>query len=161
MQPGKTVIIGMGNALLRDDGVGIAVARELNRRLATSADIDVLELETGGIRLMEAMVGYRQAYVVDAMVTGTNAPGLVRPFALSEIITTKNTYSSHDTDFCTALEMGRLLGLTLPDAISIWGIEAADVETFGESLSPSVQSAVPRVVEEILQEIARSKETNG
>jgi hydrogenase maturation protease len=146
----KSVIIGMGNPLLTDDGVGISVARKVGEYLQERNDVDCLELHTGGIRLMEAMVGYDRAYVVDAMVTGEHEPGTVRPFLPSEFITTRNTVSTHDTDLSTALEMGRLLGMKLPDEVRIWGVEAQEVENFGEELTEPVSAAVPLIVENIL-----------
>lgn len=154
MESAKTVIIGMGNPLLTDDGVGVAVARELGETLLDRDDIDVIELYHGGMRLMEAMVGYRRAYVVDAMLTGTVPPGTVREFDPAEFVTTKNTFSTHDTDFQTAVEMGKLLGLRLPDEVRIWGVEAAEVETFSETLTCAVAEAVPRVIDHILQDFA-------
>ena len=89
----KSVIIGMGNPLLTDDGVGASVVKEIGGKLREQDDVDCLELYTGGIRLMEAMAGYDRAYVVDAMVTGEHKPGTVHPFAPFEFITTKNTVS--------------------------------------------------------------------
>ncbi|KAF0221567.1 MAG: hydrogenase maturation [Geobacteraceae bacterium] len=149
----KSVIIGMGNPLLTDDGVGASVVRQIEETLRKRIDVDCLELYTGGIRLMEAMVGYDRAYVVDAMVTGEHEPGTVHSFSPTEFITTKNTVSSHDTDLSTALEMGKLLGMKLPDEVKIWGVEAREVETFGEELTEGVAAAVPQVVEHILQDL--------
>lgn len=149
----KSVIIGMGNPLLTDDGVGARVVRRLGENLRERDDVECLELCTGGIRLMEAMVGYDRAYVVDAMVTGRHAPGTIHPFSPEEFVTTKNTISTHDTDLMTALDMGRLLGMKLPDTVRIWGVEAREVEAFGEELSGAVAAAVPLVVEHILQDL--------
>lgn len=147
-----TVIIGMGNRLLSDDGVGIAVASEVAARIGAD-DLTVLELNSGGIRLMEAMVGYRRAIVVDAMLSGAE-PGSVCRFDPDSFVTTKNTTSSHDTDFVTAFKTGQMLGIPLPEQVTFWGIEALECAVFGEELSLAVAAAVPLAATMIISELA-------
>lgn len=147
-----TVIIGMGNPLLTDDGVGIAVARSVGERLCRQTGLTVKELHTGGIRLMEAMAGFKRAVVVDAMLTGA-PPGTLQRFDPAGFVTTKNTFSSHDTDFATALDLGKLAGVPLPEQVSFWGIEAGEFDLFGERLTDPVAAAVAGAVERIVAEI--------
>lgn len=152
-----TVIIGMGNPLLSDDGVGIAVAHAVGERLQQLMPLSVIELHTGGIRLMEAMTGFKRAVVVDAMVSGVPA-GTLRRFDPQDFVTTKNTFSSHDTDFVTAYELGVMAGVFLPERISFWGIEAREVDFFGESFTDEVAAAVPGAVDRIVAEIMEWEE---
>lgn len=147
-----TVIIGMGNPLLSDDGVGIAVAHAVAERLKGLVTLTVTELHTGGIRLMEAMAGFRRAVVVDAMLTGV-APGTVRRFDPRDFVTTKNTFSSHDTDFASAYDLGRLVGVQLPEQVSFWGVEAREFDLFGELFTDEVAAALPVAVSRIVAEI--------
>lgn len=147
-----TVIIGMGNRLLSDDGVGYAVAAAVAERLKGRMDLTVTELQTGGIRLMEAMAGFRRAVVVDAMLSGS-PPGTVQRFDPKEFVTTKNTFSSHDTDFATAYDLGVLAGVLLPEQVSFWGIEAREFDIFGERFTAEVAAALPAAVERIIAEI--------
>lgn len=149
----KTTIIGIGNPLLSDDAVGILTIRRLREILAEREDIVLQELYTGGIRLMEAMSEFRRAWVVDAMVTGTVPPGTLRRFSPADFVATRHAASSHDTDLATALETARLLGIRLPREVTIWGVEAAEVNLFGETLTPAVAMAVPRVISGILDEL--------
>jgi hydrogenase maturation protease len=150
----KTVIIGMGNPLLRDDGVGIQAVRALEPVVGTRRDVDLLELYTGGIRLMEEMAGYDRAFVVDAMVTGRHEPGTVVAFSQEDFISTRRTNSTHDTDFRVSLEMARFLGLPIPDDIRFWGVEATDVDSFSEELTGPVEAAIPAIMECILASLA-------
>lgn len=147
-----TVIIGMGNPLLSDDGVGIAVARAVAERLRRSMELTVTELHTGGIRLMEAMAGFKRAVVVDAMLKG-EAPGAVQRFDPKDFVTTRNTFSSHDTDFITAYDLGRMVGVPLPEQVSFWGIEAREFDLFGERFTAEVAAAVSGAVDRIVAEI--------
>ncbi|HIJ80321.1 MAG TPA: hydrogenase maturation protease [Desulfuromonadales bacterium] len=147
-----TVIIGMGNRLLSDDGVGIAVADGVGKYFDGRMDVTVSELHTGGIRLMEAMSGFRRAVVVDAMLSGA-PPGTIRRFDQHTFVTTKNTISSHDTDFATAFELGRLVGVHLPEQVSFWGIEAREFDLFSEKFTDEVAAAVSTAVRSIAAEI--------
>ncbi|HEY5512964.1 MAG TPA: hydrogenase maturation protease [Geomonas sp.] len=146
------VIIGMGNPLLSDDGVGIAVARAVAQRLRGRMNLTVTELHTGGFRLMEAMAGFQRAVVVDAMLSGAT-PGTLQRFDPKGFVTTKNTFSSHDTDFATAYDLGRMAGVPLPEQVSFWGIEAREFDLFGERFSDEVSAAVPGAVNLIVAEI--------
>ncbi|MEI6206643.1 MAG: hydrogenase maturation protease [Desulfuromonadales bacterium] len=148
----ETVIIGMGNPLLSDDGVGIAVAHAVAEHLKHRMDLTVTELHTGGIRLMEAMAGFKRAVVVDAMLSGAT-PGTIRRFDPHVFVTTKNTFSSHDTDFATACDLGRMAGVHLPEKVSFWGIEAREFDLFGERFTDEVSAAIPGTVNLIVAEI--------
>ena len=141
-----TVVIGLGNPLLRDDGAGIRAARALSRRLQGQADVEVIELYCGGLRLMEAMVGFERAVLVDAMQSGQVPAGTVQRFTVADFATTRNLRCAHDTSLDAALQLGRQLGLALPEQIEIWGIEATCLDTFGESLTRPVALGVRRLI---------------
>ena len=145
----KTVIIGIGNPVLTDDSVGIKVAQFIKERLKYRSNIDVCEAYAGGIVLMEAMIGYERAIIIDAMVTGNHIPGTVHTFMLSEISETKNLACTHNTNLSVALEIGTILGFSLPSEIRLLGIEAKDAETFGEELTKDVAKAVPVAAEKV------------
>lgn len=147
----RTVVIGLGNEILSDDAVGIHAARLI--RAQAPDGVCVTEVHAGGLRLMDAMVGFDRAVIIDAMESGGCPPGTISEIALSDIHATRNITSTHDTSLKTALEMGRLLGLELPTDISIWGIEARDTETFSEQLSAEVHDAMGRVVTRVLGDV--------
>ncbi len=154
---GGTVIIGMGNPQLSDDGVGLAVACAVAERLKDRMTLTVTELNTGGIRLMEAMAGFKRAVVVDAMLSGA-PPGSVQRFDPKDFVTTKNTFSSHDTDFATAYDLGVMAGVSLPEQLSFWGIEACEFDLFGECFTAEVAVAVPVAVERIVAQLVEWEE---
>ena len=64
---GKTLVIGLGNPIVSDDGVGLRVVQRLKTILADRDDVDVREDYRGGLQLMERMIGYERAIVVDAI----------------------------------------------------------------------------------------------
>jgi hydrogenase maturation protease len=141
------VIIGVGNPTRTDDGVGLRVARELRGR-----GVDVIELCAGGLRIMEAMQGYDEAVVIDAVESG-GIPGAIHRFRESDLAQTRNSGSTHDGSLALALAVGRAAGLRIPAAVRIWAVEAGDVETFSESLTPEVEAAVAPVTEAIWREM--------
>lgn len=149
----RTKIIGLGNEIRSDDGVGLHVLRQLRPHLEDRPSIELIELPWGGLRLMEHMTGCRRAIVIDAM-RGDGEPGSLRWLAPGEI-PTYHSASSHDVNLTTALELGRLNEAELPDdeEIYILGIEVEDVETYSDELTPALEAAVPRAVEAILEHL--------
>jgi hydrogenase maturation protease len=138
-----TLVVGLGNPILGDDGVGWRVAEALDARL-DDPDIEVRCLSLGGLALMEHLAGYRRALVIDAMVAGAE-PGSVNLLSTGTLAdrASHHTASVHDMSLTAALELGTRLGLDLPEEIAIVGIEAAPEFEFGETLSDPVARAIP------------------
>jgi hydrogenase maturation protease len=147
----KTLIIGLGNPLVSDDSVGLRVVERLKPLLSDRSDVEVSEDYWGGLRLMERMIGFDRAIVVDAIQTGA-AAGTIH-LLTPEGIATQRSASAHDVNLSTALEFGRQAGARLPEnrRIQLVGIEAADTLTFSEECTPAVEAAIPRAVEAVLK----------
>ncbi|NTV15174.1 MAG: hydrogenase maturation protease [Desulfobulbaceae bacterium] len=151
----RTIIIGLGNPLLSDDGLGLQAAALLRQRLGGAAQIEVIEAYTGGLELMELMVGYELAVVVDAVTSGCHQPGTLVELGLDDLRSSRNTSSTHDASLAVALETGKALGLKLPGALFFFGIEAGNAKDFGEKLTPQVNESLPLLVERVLMTLAR------
>ncbi|MEI8376413.1 MAG: hydrogenase maturation protease [Planctomycetota bacterium] len=148
--PMSTLIIGLGNPLVTDDSVGLRVAAGLREQLAGRSDVTVVDDYWGGLRLMEQMVGYDRAIVIDAICSGA-PPGTIHHLATDDLPTQRSA-SSHDMTLPTALTFGRQAGLRLPEdeAILLVGIEAEDILNFGETCTPAVAAAVSLAVADVL-----------
>jgi len=147
----KTLVIGLGNPLLRDDSVGLRVVQQLRPLLAGYSDIEIVEDYRGGLRLMERMVGFDRAIIIDAICTGAK-PGTIHLLSPDDIPTQRSA-SAHDVNLPTALKFGRTSGAHLPanEAIFLVGIEAADIQTFDdEKLTPEVEASVSLAIEAVL-----------
>jgi hydrogenase maturation protease len=153
----RTVVVGLGNPVRADDGVGLAVARLVRERLGDATNIDVTELGAGGLRLAEAVSGYDRAIVVDALECG-GAPGTVRRLGLDDLGGCRTVACAHDTSLPTALAVWRTLGAEVPAEVTIFGIEVQDVDRFTEQLTDQVARAVPGAAEAVLHEICRLSE---
>lgn len=158
----KTIIIGLGNPILTDDGVGVKVAYEVEKALSLQSpvsDIHITEASVGGLRLMEMMIGYDRAIIVDAFTNGTdNRPGRMHRMTLDDLRTispTQHSASAHDTTLVTALASGKKLGLHLPDEMVVFAIEVANVADFGEEMTTAVSDAIPGAVTAVLAELKR------
>lgn len=152
---GRTVVVGVGNPVLTDDGAGIRAAELLRSRLAPGQPVDVVELWAGGLRLMEAMVGYDSAVVIDAMTSGRVEPGTVVELEVSDLPVTRNVSCLHDTNLPIALELGREAGVPLPASIRIFGIEALDVTTYSERLTEPVAAGLPGLLGRVMDVLRR------
>jgi len=144
----KTLIVGLGNPILGDDGVGWRIAERVQKCLqaepagAGSLEVDCLAL--GGLSLMERLVGYQRAILIDAITTHQNPPGTVTRFPLEALPehVAGHTTAAHDTSLKTAIAVGRSMGAPLPEMIIIVAVEAEQVYNFSEELSPEIAAAI-------------------
>ena len=148
----KTLILGLGNPILTDDGVGPRVAKELEGRLDRQ-EITVMEGSVGGLGLLDLLAGYDRAIIIDAIETVGGTAGQIYRLDLEAFAATRHAASPHDVNFATALELGKRLGVALPRQIDIFAVEVADVSHFSEEFTPKVTEAIPLCVEMIVQEL--------
>jgi len=146
-----TLVLGMGNPILSDDGLGLTVARRL-RDLPMPGDVEVAESEVGGLRLLELVRGFTKVVIIDALKSGGEA-GAIRRVDGNEFRGGHRYGSAHSIHLGTALELGHQLGYDMPGEVVVYAVEAADVETFGETLSPAVAAAADRVVTLVAEEL--------
>ena len=151
----KTLVIGLGNPILGDDGVGWKVVEKISDQLSVISDQSSIELDCvslGGLSLMERMIGFQRAILVDSMETGQSPAGSVRVYKLEELPNPSagHSASAHDTSLITALDTAKAMGLPIPESVEIVAIEAKNVYDFSEELSPAVAEAVPLAVQAVI-----------
>ncbi len=145
----ETIVIGLGNPILGDDGVGWQLTRQVEARLAEkrAASSRLFEfdyLSAGGLGLMERLVGYTRALLINSITTGLQPVGTVNFFTLDDLpLTAGHLTSAHDASLQDAVSMGRALGAPLPAEILILAIEILPCFDFSEELSPTVLAAIP------------------
>lgn len=155
-----TRIIGLGNSILRDDGVGIHAAREIGRRLSAAgleSIVDIVETEVAGFALMELMSGWKQVILLDCILFDGVEPGAVVRINPDDLHTSLRLRSVHEIDLPTVLELGRRLGLSMPDRLVVFGIQAQDVLTFGETMTEAAERGLEKAVDLVLEEIENLK----
>lgn len=151
------LILGLGNPLQGDDGVGCRIAEALQRQTLPD-DVEVMDGGTPGIGLLNLFEGRQCVIIVDAAEMGTKA-GEYRRFEPYEIALTGSNqrFSLHRTGVIDALALARELNIALPRII-FFGVQPARVE-WRDSLSPQVQTAVPRVIEAVLREVIADRQS--
>ncbi|HUV53381.1 MAG TPA: hydrogenase maturation protease [Dehalococcoidia bacterium] len=148
----KTLILGLGNPILSDDGVGNRIAQELGNRIS-SQDITVEETSMSGLSLLDLLVGYDRAIIVDAIQTTNGKAGQIYRLTPEAFNDTRHASSPHDVNFATALELGHRIGMPMPGQITIYAVEVADTSNFSEKCTPKVRKAIPKCVNMILSEL--------
>ena len=170
-RPSSILLIGLGNPILGDDGVGWKIVQEVEAILAgdppaaeqhrtaiskirqNRQTIEMDYLSLGGLSLMERMLGYGRVILVDSMETGTQPVGKVSVFALSELPNPSagHSASAHDTSLITALKTAEAIGAAIPSMVEVVAVEALNAYDFKDELTPEVSKAVPVAVNAVLE----------
>jgi hydrogenase maturation protease len=163
------LVIGLGNPILGDDGVGWRVAEKVAQHFhltmaslpATSivesyssyTQVEVDCLSVGGLALMERLIGYERAIIIDALSTGRLSIGTVSQIALSDMPehALGHLCAPHDTTLQNALRLGRSMGAKIPDEIVVVGIEIDLVYNFSDELSPAVHESIPEAFNMVME----------
>ena len=153
----KALILGVGNPILSDDGVGIHVMRELQKKYSHLSCFEFDEVSIGGLSLAERFIGYDHVIMIDALALEGGIPGSVYRHTTDDYRTTIHTYCAHDCNLATAYDVLRKeLGEDkLPSDIVIIGVEVEVINEFSEELSESVKNAVPKAIEIAEKEMKR------
>jgi len=149
----KTLVLGLGNPILADDGVGIKVAHEVANQF-NSPQVTVAETSTAGLSLLDSIVGYDKVIIIDAIQTKQGHAGQIYRMGLQDFSSAKHFSSPHQINLVTALELGKMLDLAMPQEITIFAVEAKDITSFSEKCTPEVERAIPEVVKMVLEELS-------
>lgn len=152
MDKNKTVILGLGNEYITDDGIGIHTIRELKNNLPSN-NYTIEELSIGGIELLDHLSGYEQAIIVDAFITGAHPSGTIYRYVQTADEDGMKLKSSHQIDLPQVLGLARALNIAMPNEIIIYGVEAGDITTFRCKCTPEVEVAIPKLVKLIQNDI--------
>jgi hydrogenase maturation protease len=149
----KTIVLGVGNQILGDDGVGIHVVNELKKQI-TNSNIRVDEAITGGMNLLDLLIGYHKAILIDAVKSDDAENGDVKRMLLNDF-NTMHSCNPHDISLKEAIELAKKMGENqIPKDIVIIGIMMKRIPCeFGEKLSNSIAAAVPKAVQMTLNEL--------
>lgn len=146
------VAIGLGNPLMRDEGVGLRVVRELESRRAQFPGVDFVEVGAAALGALHVMAGRRKAIFVDCAFMGEPA-GTIRRFKPEEARSIKRLagFSLHEGDLLSSIELSRKLG-ECPEEIVIFGIEP-DAVKMSEGLSTLLAERLPQYVAAVEAEL--------
>jgi len=144
----RTLVIGVGNLLRTDDGVGIHI---INRLSKSHPEIETLDAAMGSVEIIEGMRGYDRAIIIDSIVSGAE-PGTVFKVNLTGGEEPPTITHSHGTDLPTILRLGRqLYPDEMPLEIFLIAIEAEDTTTISDRLTPRVEKAAEEAFKTIIK----------
>jgi hydrogenase maturation protease len=150
----KTLVLGIGNPILGDDGIGFHVAQELANLIKDEA-IDVKDASTSGLILLDIIRGYEKVVIIDAIKTEEGEPGEIYRLRPNDFFRTVHLATSvHDANLPTVIELGnKLVPEEMPHEIVIFAIEVKEIETFTVEMTPQVKEAIPNVTNLVLDEL--------
>ena len=138
----KTLVLGLGNLLLRDEGVGIHAIRALeNEKLPP--DVDLMDGGTGGLHLISWLEVYDRIIMIDATLDD-NPPGTIRLIKPRYASDFPPLMSAHEIGLRDMIEAMSLTGV-LPE-IQLIAVSVADISEVGTALSPELQAVIPEIV---------------
>ncbi|BAI60446.1 putative F420-nonreducing hydrogenase subunit D [Methanocella paludicola SANAE] len=148
----KIVVLGCGNTLMGDDGVGIRVIERL-QGMKLPENVEVIEAGVGGMSILSWIEGADKAVIVDAVQTGNEPPGTVYEFTDKELPPSDMfMLSLHDLNLVDTINVGRVVQ-KMPEDIVIIGVEVKRVAEFTKELTPEVEGAIPEVLDLVLKEL--------
>ncbi|MCL5036166.1 MAG: hydrogenase maturation protease [Chloroflexi bacterium] len=145
---GKVVVIGLGNTILGDDGIGPLIVEELRPRLE-SEGVTVVTGAFHSFDLMEKMVGFSRAFIVDAIQVEEGEEGDLMVFTLEELLKHAMLESPHRANLLGAIKVGKKMGLSLPSEITVFGIRVRFDLEITEDLSDKISAAYPGLLQKI------------
>ncbi|MEA3558187.1 MAG: hydrogenase maturation protease [Candidatus Thermoplasmatota archaeon] len=144
----STIVVGVGNPVLGDDGVGIHVVNTL-KDLPDGVVLE--EAPTGGMNLLDLIAGYDDAILVDAVIVNDMKIGEVCVLDARKMASVHSS-NPHEMSFTEALDLSVKLGNDqIPENIFLVGINIEPVSEFSEELSDTVEKAVPSAREKVFE----------
>lgn len=143
-----TLILGLGNEILTDDGIGPRLIRDLIQMV----DNHEVKFDTaccGGLEIMEYIQGYDKVIFIDAIRNRNGKPGDVYYFTPADFRETLNLSNLHDISFLTALELGDTLNLGLTNDLHIIAVEIIEDMEFSEELTLILTQKYPDILKEV------------
>lgn len=148
----KTLILGIGNNILTDDGIGSRLVSDLIK-LISDSEVHYDTACCGGLEIIEYIKDYERVIFIDAIRTQEGRPGDVYYFVPSDFRETSHLSSLHDVSFITALKLGHTLNLGLPNDLHIIAVEIIEDMEFSEELTLQLKERYPEILEKVLEKV--------
>ncbi len=159
----KTLVLGLGNELFGDDGVGIHVIRCLKNEGIAAGDIssamekvDFEECSLSGLSILDVIVDYDRLLIIDTIKKENPIPGRITVLEENELRHIPGP-SPHYVSIPQTIEIGKKIGLKVPSDIKILAVEAKNIYHLGEGLSEVMASAVPKIIQKVKDLLSNHK----
>jgi hydrogenase maturation protease len=149
----KILVLGMGNDLYGDDGVGLHAVRVLKEKWEgghggkkSGDQVDFVECTLSGLALLDVVLGYDALVIIDTIAKSDPETGRIRFLEETDLRDMPGP-SPHYVSVPQTLAIGRQMGLSVPRTVKIVAVEAKDLYRLGESLSEDMRRRLPDVVD--------------
>jgi len=146
----STLVLGVGNPILADDGIGIKVAQRLKKE---RPELEVIETSEAALAMLDIIcrTDCDKIIIVDSIKVGQGEPGELYRFELEDLKPAKDFSSTHGVDIATVVELGQRLDCGVPRDISIYAVEIQDNTTFSEGCTKKVEDKIPFIAKQIIE----------
>ena len=153
----KTLVLGIGNLILGDDGIGVRVTQELARKIKDE-NIDIKDTSVDGLNLLELIVGYDRLIVIDAIMTEDGEVGEIYRLKPENVCApSRSAISPHHFNLATTIKIGeKLFPKEMPKEVTVFAVGTQEVAKVTEEMTDKVKEAIPRVVGLVLEELSLS-----
>lgn len=148
----KTLILGMGNDILTDDGIGPVLTHDM-AGMINNPNVKFDTACCGGLEILEYIRGYEKVIFIDAIRTNGGIPGDIYYFIPSDFRETSHLSSLHDISFLTALRLGKTLDINLPSDLHVIAIEILEDMEFSDKFTPPIENRYPEILSEVFSKI--------
>jgi hydrogenase maturation protease len=152
-QKKDTIVIGLGNILFSDEGIGVHLIRKLSENQDKFPSVEFIDAGTGGMNVLHLIANHKKAVIIDCVKMGKK-PGTIKQFEPADVQTTKKMthFSLHEEDILRIIKLSRQLG-ECPDQIVIFGIEPESLE-LGQNLSKTLTGKIDLYMNTITKSVS-------
>jgi hydrogenase maturation protease len=154
-QPEKKniVVIGLGNVLLSDEGIGVHIVKRLSEQQAKFTFVDFIDAGTIGMSLLHLIANRKKAVIIDCARMGAK-PGTIKQFTPDDVQSVKKLshFSLHEADILQVINLSKQLG-ECPDEVVFFGIEPESLKP-GQRLSRTLSDRIDTYIAEICKELS-------
>ena len=154
------LIIGLGSPIMTDDAIGLEVVQEIEDMHLDG--VETRQEAVGGLDIIPIMWGYKNVIIVDAIQTQMYEPGTIMFFDPEDFDETVGDASAHDINLATAMRIGRdMEPEMMPDRVCFIAVEAEDIGTMHEGMTPRLVEAKPSAVRAVLHQLEQIRAQSG
>lgn len=153
----KTLVLGIGNTIRGDDGVGIEIVREL-AELIDPKTAEIKKTSEAGFGLLDLVLGYKRLIIVDSIHTRNGKEGDICRFTLEDLKSSLHPQFSHNTGILQILAYGESMRLMVPEEIVVYTIEIEEINLYREGLNHKVKNTISKAVKLVEEEIRNHRD---
>jgi hydrogenase maturation protease len=146
------VVIGLGNVLLSDEGIGVHLIRQLSNQQDKFPLVEFVDAGTAGMNLLHLIANRKKAIILDCAKMGEK-PGTIKRFTADEVVSVKHLahFSLHEIDILQVLNLSKQLG-ECPDEVVFFGIEPESLSP-GQNLSKTLSAKIDVYIAAVCEEL--------